>query len=75
MASDVYAFAILAWEVRAELIASLDELLNEMGFVVRLSLGNLRSLMRASSRAFIQWSRDADRFGLTTLNSLLACGR
>jgi len=29
-ASDVYAFAILAWEVRMEFVASLDKLLNEM---------------------------------------------
>ena len=28
MASDVYAFAVLAWEVRMSFVASLDKLLN-----------------------------------------------
>ena len=45
MASNVHAFAVLAWEVRMELAASFDSPLNEMGFVLRFSLGDLRFLM------------------------------
>ena len=54
MASDVYAFAVLAWEVGAELIASLNRSLNEIGFVFRFLLGELRFPMRALSQGFIQ---------------------
>ena len=42
MASDVLAFAVLAWEVRVNSTASFDQPLNEVGFVVRFSLGDPR---------------------------------
>ena len=54
MASDVYAFALLAWEVRIELAASPDSPLNEMGFVLRFSLGGLRFPTKVLLRGFIQ---------------------
>ena len=54
MASDVYAFAILAWEVRMEFVASLNRPLNVMVFAVRFSLEGLHSPTRALSRGFIQ---------------------
>ena len=52
-ASDVYAFAVLAWEVRIELVASFDSPLNEI-FMLRFSLGDLRFPTRALLRGFIQ---------------------
>ena len=54
MASDVYAFAVLAWEVGMESTASLDKPLNEMGFMVRFFLGEFRFPTRALSQRFIQ---------------------
>jgi len=54
MASDVYAFAILAWEVRMKLTVCFDSPLNEMGLVFRFSLDDLRFRMRALSRGFIR---------------------
>ena len=55
MASDVYAFAILAWQVRMEFVASPNRPLNGTVFEVRFSLGDLHSPTRALSRRFIQW--------------------
>jgi len=49
-ASDVYAFSILAWEVRVKSVASPDNPLNGAGFVVRFSLDNLHSLARVLSQ-------------------------
>jgi len=54
MASDVCAFALLSWEVRMELAVFPDSPLNEMGFVLRFSLGDPRFPTRASLRGFIQ---------------------
>lgn len=75
MANDVYAFAVLAWEVRVKSVAPPDQPLNGTGFVARFSLGSLHSLGRTSSQRFIQCRMDADRLGLTTPNSLIECGR
>ena len=44
MADDVYAFGFVVWEVRMELMASFDNILNGMGFVFRFSLGEVRFL-------------------------------
>ena len=54
MVSDVYAFAVLAWEVRMKLAVCFDSPLNEMGVVFRFSLGDLRFPMRVLSRGFIR---------------------
>jgi len=54
MASDVYAFAILAWEVRMEFVASRSQPLNGTIFAVRFSLDDPHSPTRALSRGFIQ---------------------
>jgi len=54
VASDVYAFAILACEVRVKLTAPLDTSLNGIGFVDRSSLGNLHSPTRVLSQAPIR---------------------
>ena len=54
MASDVYAFSVLAWEVRMELVVPFDNPLNETGFVLRFSPGDLRCPMRALFQGFIQ---------------------
>jgi len=54
MASDVYAFAVLAWEVGMESEAFLDELLNEIGFMVRFLPGEFRFPTRALLQGFIQ---------------------
>jgi len=74
-ASDMYAFSVLAWEVRVKSVASPDHSLNGTGSVVRSLLDNLHSPARTSLQWFIQCSTDADRLDLTTLNSLTACGR
>ena len=55
MTGDVYAFSVLAWEVRVKMVTSLDKPLNWIGFVGRFSLGNLRSQTRALSQELIQW--------------------
>lgn len=49
-ASDVYAFAVLAWEVRMELVAFLGKMLNEMEFIVRFFPGELRFPKRGLSQ-------------------------
>jgi len=54
MASDVYAFAVLAWEVRVKLAFRFDSPPNEMGLAFRFSLDDLRFRMRALSRGFIR---------------------
>jgi hypothetical protein len=53
-ASDVYAFAVLAYEVRMGPAASFDNPLNDMGSVIRFSLGDLRFSMITLLRGFIQ---------------------
>jgi hypothetical protein len=54
MASDMYAFAVLAWEVRMEFTALVDKPLNGLGFMVRFLLGELRFPTKALLRGFIQ---------------------
>lgn len=53
-ASDVYAFGVLACEVREKLVTSPDQPLNGAGFVIRFLLGNLRSPGRVLLRRFIR---------------------
>lgn len=53
-ANDVYAFAVLAWEVRITSVASLNKLLIGTWFLVRFSLGNLRSPRRTFSQGITQ---------------------
>ena len=74
-ASDVYAFATLAWEVRTVSVASLDKPLNREWFLVRLSLGNLCSLRGALSQGSTQCRMDVNRLDLITLSFLIVCGR
>jgi len=54
MASDVYAFAVLALEVKMELAVCFHSPLNEMGLAFRCSLDDLRFTMRALLRGFIR---------------------
>ena len=54
MANDVYAFAFVIWEVRAEFITSFKNILNGMGFVFRFSLDELRFPMTLLSQGSIQ---------------------
>jgi hypothetical protein len=54
MASDVFAFAGLAWEVRMEFMTSVDKPLNELGFMVRFFLDELRFRTRALLQGFIR---------------------
>jgi len=55
MASDVYEFAVMAWEVRTVFVVPLPgESLNGVGFVDRFSLGDLRSPMGVSSQELVR---------------------
>ena len=74
-ASDVYAFAILAWGVRMKFASSLYQSLIEMGSVIRCSPGDIHFLTRALSQEFTRCGVGADRLGPTILNSLIVCGR
>lgn len=69
MASDVYAFADLALEVRMKFAASFDSPPSETEFMLRFSLCDP---MKPLLLGFI---RDVDRLGPTTLNSPTVCGR
>jgi len=75
MANDVYAFAILAWEVSLMFVVSLDKPLNGIGLVDRFSLGSLHSPTRLLWPVLIRCRRDVDRLGPTSMNSLAAYGR
>ena len=54
MRSDVYAFAVLAWEVRIQQVPSDYKPLSKVVWVVRFSQDELRSPIRASWRDFIR---------------------
>ena len=75
MASDVYAFAVLALEVRGKLVGSVDKPLNEADFAIRFSLGDLPSPTEALSQGFVQCRMNVCRRGPSTPNSLIGCGR
>ena len=74
MAGDVYAFAVLAWEVRVKFFG-LDKPLNGNLSEDRFLLGGLHSPTRALSQELIRCRMDAGRLDLTTVTSLIPCGR
>ena len=53
MASDVYAFGVLTWEVGGQ-CHGFSEPLNKMAFVFRFSLDEPRFRVKPSSRVFIR---------------------